>query len=252
MPEMNPQSAGENAGENQPQFNVVPPAAPPRVMTNSSLTKRQIADVGEVELNAKAAQAPIYSGPMEVNGIEAAFLTALLTDIKVVKGVGGQALEHSGSSEVATRDGLTAKKTLVGDLRKMQSSGRQLHQHTDPERMQEYLIGQDIVANRDTLKTSAETIINKTNAERGPGVDTNFIVKTTNDLATFEGKNAAQENESIAAQDMRADRESKVASIVQRGQTIKTAADRAWPYTNPANAGARRKFHLPENRPYVP
>lgn len=221
-------------------------------MTNSSLTKRQIADVGEVELNAKAAQAPIYSGPMEVNGIEAAFLTALLTDIKVVKGVGGQALEHSGSSEVATRDGLTAKKTLVGDLRKMQSSGRQLHQHTDPERMQEYLIGQDIVANRDTLKTSAETIINKTNAERGPGVDTNFIVKTTNDLATFEGKNAAQENESIAAQDMRADRESKVASIVQRGQTIKTAADRAWPYTNPANAGARRKFHLPENRPYVP
>ena len=252
MPATNPQSAGENAGENQPQLNVVPPAAPPRVVTNSSLTKRQRADVGEVELNAKEAQEPVYSGPMEGNGIAAAFLTTLLTDIKVVTEVGGEALGHTDSSEAATRDGLTAKKTLITDLRQMQSSGRQLHQHTNPEKMQAYLIGQNITTNRATLKTSAQTIINRTNAERGPGIDTSFIVKTTNDLAALEGKNAAQEDESIAAQNMRVDRESKVASIVQRGQTIKTAADRAWPYSNPANAGARRKFHLPENRPYVP
>ena len=129
---------------------------------------------------------------------------------------------------------------------------RQLHQHTNPEKMQDYLIGQKITVNRATLKTSAQVIINKTEAERGPGIDTEFIVKTTNDLAAFEGKNAAQLDESITAQNMRVEREAKVASIVERGQTIKTAADRAWPYTNPANAGSRRKFNLPENRPYVP
>ena len=252
MPTNNAAESGGNAGENQPQLNVVPPPEPSVKPVKSALTKEQAAAVTEVELNAKAAQQAPYAGPLEPNGITTAFLTALLADIKVVKEVGGVALAHTDSSEVATRDGRTAKKTLVTDLRQMQSSGRQLHQHTNPEKMQDYLIGQKITVNRATLKTSAQVIINKTEAERGPGIDTEFIVKTTNDLAAFEGKNAAQEDESIAAQNMRVDRESKVASIVERGQTIKTAADRAWPYSNPANAGARRKFHLPENRPYVP
>ena len=247
----NTQPAGENAGENQPQLNIVPPA-PSREVTKSVLTKRQIADVGEVELNAKGAQEPTYAGPLETNGIAAAFLTTLLADIKAVKEVGGEALGHTDNSEVATLDGERARLKLVEDLRRMQSSGRQLHQHTDPPKLKDYLIGENIVINRETLKTSAETIINKTNAERGPGIDTDFIVKTSNDLAAFATKNASQLNESVAAQDMRVEREEQVAGIVQRGQTLKTAADRAWPYTNPANAGARRKFHLPVNRPYVP
>lgn len=247
----NTQPAGENAGENQPQLNIVPPA-PSREVTKSVLTKRQIADVGEVELNAKGAQEPEYAGPLERNGIEAAFLTALLNDTKAVKEVGGEALGHTDNSEVATLEGERAKQTLLEDLRKMQSAGRQLHQHTNPPKLKDYLIGENIVINRETLKTSAETIINKSNAERGPGIDTDFIVKTTNDLAAFEAKNASQLNESVTAQDMRVQREQKVASIVRRGQTLKTAADRAWPYSNPASAGARRKFHLPANRPYVP
>lgn len=221
-------------------------------MTKSALTKRQSADVGEVELNAKGAQEATYVAELLKNGIATSFLTTLLDDIKAVREVGSLAVSHTDNSEAATLDGERAKQTLVEDLRRMQSSGRQLHQHTNPPKMKDYLIGQDIVINRETLRISAETIINKANAERGPGIDTDFIVKTRIDLEAFAGQNATQLNESISAQDLRVEREQRVASIVQRGQTIKTAADRAWPYSNPANAGARRKFHLPANRPYLP
>ena len=178
MPTNNAAESGGNAGENQPQLNVVPPPEPSVKPVKSALTKEQAAAVTEVELNAKAAQQAPYAGPLEPNGITTAFLTALLADIKVVKEVGGVALAHTDSSEVATRDGRTAKKTLVTDLRQMQSSGRQLHQHTNPEKMQDYLIGQKITVNRATLKTSAQVIINKTEAERGPGIDTEFIEKS--------------------------------------------------------------------------
>lgn len=252
MAASNTQSAGDNAGENQPQLNVMPPSAPTREVTKSALTKRQIADVGEVELNAKGAQEAAYAAELQKNGILAPFLVTLLADIKAVREVGGEALGHTDNSEAATLDGEQARQTLVEDLRKMQSAGRQLHQHTNPPKIKDYLIGKNIVANRETLKISAETIINKSNAERGPGIDTSFITKTRGDLTAFAAKNTAQLNESISAQDMRFEREQMVASIVQRGQTIKTAADRAWPYSNPANAGARRKFHLPVNRPYLP
>ena len=203
-------------------------------------------------LLAEGAQEPSYKDALERNGIAAGFLTALFADIKVVSGVAYGASKHSSNSQVATRDGESAKKALVADLRQIQDAGRQLHQHTTPEKLQDYLIGEDIVANRATLKSSAETLLNKTQEERGPGINTDFVIKTENDLVAFTGKNATQKNESITAQNMRRERDAKVASIVERGQTIKTAANRAWPYTNPDNAGARRKFGLPEKRPYVP
>ena len=251
MNSSNAQTSGGNAGENQPQISVVPPEKTRRV-THQPLTKAQRVSVDGVSLIAQAAQQAPYKDALERNGITAAFLTMLLADIKAVTDVAQVASGHSSNSQVATREGESAKKTLVADLRQIQDSGRQLHQHTTPEKLQDYLIGEDIAANRATLKSSAETLLNKTQEERGPGIDTDFVNKTTGDLAAFTGKNATQENESVTAQNMRKERDAKVNSIADRGITLKTAANRAWPYANPDNAGPRRKFKLPEKRPYAP
>ena len=48
----------------------------------------------------------------------------------------------------------------------------------------------------------------------------------------------------------RAERDAIIHEINDRRMEIQFAADAEWPYTEPANATARRAFHLPRSRPF--
>ena len=218
----------------------------------SKLDAQQSADIKQVVLRCLAAQKPDYAGPLEAKGIAPAFVTALLGRARAISNTDDDTLDHASDSQVATRTGQDAVRTLVTSLRDLQSSGRQLHQETHPEKLKDYLIGENITSSRAVLDRSAQTIINKSNDERGPGVNTDVIVRVQGELGAIGSANQTQEDERLTAQQMRLQTASEVGAIKADCRKILFAADRAWPHTNPANAAVRAKFQLPGNRTYAP
>ena len=183
---------------------------------------------------------------------EGPFVATLLGRARAISTTDDDTLNHASDSQVATRTGQDATRTLVTSLRGLQSSGRQLHQHSNPEKLKDYLIGENLAPNRAVLDRSAQAIINKSNTERGPGVNTDVISRVRGELAAIGSANETQQDERLAAQTMRTQTVATVEAIKADCRKILFAADRAWPHTNPANAAARLKFQLPRNRTYAP
>ena len=227
------------------------PEAPAR-RSPGQLDAEQSKEIKQVISRCLAAQKPAYAGKLASEGITAAFVTALLARARAISGTDDETLDHASDSQVATRTGRGAKKTLITSLRGLQQSGRQLHQETNPEKLKDYLIGQSITSSRAILDRSAQTIINKSEAERGPGVNTEVIVRVQGELAAIGTANEMQQDERLAAQEMRQQTANVVESIKGDCRKILFAADRAWPQTNAASAPARGKFQLPRHRTYAP
>ncbi len=245
-------SPAPDAGSNHssPDLSVVPPPLAKR--SPSDLNQAQVREVQRIILVCLAAQKPAYASALEAKGITAAFVVALLASARGLVGTECEVLDHESNSEVATHGGMLAKKTLITSLRGLQSAGRQLHLHTSPEKLKDYLVGNNITSSRAILDTSAQVIVGKANAERPPGVDTTLILRVQGEIATFTGANEAQGDEQVEAQDLRGERNTTVKSVKAGGQIILIAADRAWPSSDRQNAGVRRKFHLPAHRTYAP
>lgn len=252
-PANNPQPAPapENTGGNTPpELSIVPPPTTKR--SPGQLNKSQAREVEGVAALARAAQQREAAAQLQAKGLDPAFVAALLNDCTAATGKGTVAMDHDTNSEVSTREAEAARKTLVDSLCDLQSAGRQLHQHTSPEKLKDYLVGDNLTQSQEILAQSAQTIVNKANAERPPSVDTDVIVRVQGEIGKVSQAKQEQEGESATAQTMRAERDALVEAIKQRGQQIKLGADRAWPPGNPANAGMRRKFRLPANRRYAP
>ena len=64
-------------------------------------------------------------------------------------------------------------------LRNIQSIARTNYEGSNPQLVKDYLVGEDIVANRPVIEGAAATIINRANADRPGGIDTDFIVRVT-------------------------------------------------------------------------
>ena len=245
-------SPAPDAGVNNstPSLSVVPPPKPKR--SPSDLNQAQVREVKRIILVCLAAQKPAYANALGAKGITPAFVVALLASAHGLVGTECEVLDHESNSEVATHDGLSAKKILITSLRDLQSAGRQLHQHASPEKLKDYLVGNNITKSRAILDTAAQVIVGKANAERPPGVDTTLILRVQGELVAFTGANESQGDEQLEAQDLRTERNATVKAVKADGQLILIAADRVWPSSNRSHAGVRRKFQLPANRPYVP
>ena len=247
------QPSPDAGGNSQPGTNVTPGQQPEQSgREKSRLDAQQSADIKQVVLRCLAAQKSEYAGPLQAKGIAPAFVATLLGRARGISNTDDETLDHASDSQVATRTGQDAVRTLVTSLRDLQSSGRQLHQESNPEKLKDYLIGEDITSSRATLDRSALTIINKAGSERGPGVNTDVLVRVQGELGAIGSANQMQEDERLAAQRMRGETETTVEAIKADCRQILFAADRAWPHTNPANAAVRAKFQLPRNRVYAP
>jgi len=244
-PQPSPEAGGQPASTSNSE-------AQQRRRAPGKLDAQQSADIKQVILRCLAAQKPEYAGPLAAEGITAAFVTGLLSRARAISNSDDDTLDHASDSQVATRSGKDAKRTLITSLRGLQQSGRQLHQDSNPEKLADYLIGEDITSSRAVLDRSAQALINKAGQERGPGVNTDVIVRVQNELGAIGTANQTQEDERLAAQAMRQATANEVEAIKADCRKILFAADRAWPHTKPTSAPARAKFQLPRNRTYAP
>lgn len=249
LPESNP-------GGNTPNLNVVPPpeaaaetpAETPR--ERGEFNKEVEAELSKANELCTAAQKAEYAGPLATRGIDAAFVTALVNLILSCGQKSQGAVGCDSAAKDATQSEATAAEELVSSLQTIQGAARLKHLPERPAMLDGYLVGERLDPSRPVLERSAQTLIDKANAERPGGLDTAFIetVKTQRTAYVGHGTSAGGE-ESKGAQD-RATRDDLLKDIIAKRKKIQYAADTLWPSKKPASVQARKDFKLPLNRPY--
>jgi hypothetical protein len=140
-------------------------------------------------------------------------------------------------------------------------------------RLQGYFIGDRLTGNAAVLHQIAFSISELVTPKTGTDLDTatdrlpGITLEDVNRLRAFIGlpEAGAVEPESSSSSSSSstegglvepdtvadtAERDRMIGEINDRRMEVQFAADAAWPYTNPANAEARRAFHLPRARPF--
>ena len=240
-----------------PELHVVPSppaAAAPEVAAKKhpgKLNKRQLTEIEQLDLLIPICREAGAVAPLAARNVNAAFLAAAEGRIALARTISTTAVTCTVLAKVATQGAGEAKDELMKSLRTFQNAARVEYQETDPTQLDRYLVGERIDQSRPILEQSGQTIISSTNTDRPPSIDTEMIVQATVKLAAYANSPVPQADERAAAKAARATRDQLVREIIDDRQKIQTAADSAWPYTTPANAGMRLKFRLPANRPYV-
>lgn len=232
-----------------PELQLVPPPAPKR--HPGALNKAELVQVERLEVLIPLARAADAAGPLGERGITPQFLTDAEGRINTVRSASTTAVNCTVLGKAATQGSDTARDKLMESLRTFQQAARLKYEQSDPVQLERYLIGERIDQSRPILTQSGQTIINNTNQDRPPSIDTSMIVAATGKLTTYENTPTPQALEKAAAKQARADRNALIAQIIDDRQRIQMAAESAWPHTNRANEGMRLQFRLPANRPYV-
>lgn len=234
-----------------PQLTVVPPPEPAARRPRSVLNRAQLRELDLAQGVATAAQREAYVAPLRTRQIEPAFVTQLLADIAAAHRLNTAVLESVVGGQIATQAGVATGEKLTGGLRRIQTAARQQYLHSDPLKLKEYLVGENIKVSRPVLEQSSQTLLDKAGAERPAGLDTSFLQQVEGERAAYVQTDTTQAGEVSDARQERARRAALVESIKQRRQKLQLAAEFLWPSTDAANAGARQEFGLPVNRPYV-
>lgn len=235
--------APESGANPTSNLTVLPVPTPKRVLL--ALNKRQSATLTLANVLCVEAQKVDAAGVLDAHGIEAPFITTLLADITAARTRATNGVVCTGGAEAATAVEGVKKNTLMKSLRQVQSAAKQLHQFNQPARLHDYLVGQPIAQSRPILEQASQTILAKANAERPPGIDTNFIVRADVERAQYVQSKVPQLDEQAQAKLERALRDQLVDSIKERTKQIQFAADSAWPVRVPENEGFRKRFRLP-------
>ena len=239
-----------NPSPSTPPLQVMPAPAPRR--HRGALNKKELAQVERLEVLIPLARAAGAAGPLGDRGVTPQFLTGAENRITTARATSTTAVNCTVFGKAATQGCDTAKEELMESLRAFQQAARLEFEQTNPVQLERYLIGQRIDQSRPILTQSGQTIIDNTNQDRPPSIDTSMITLAESKLTTYENTPTPQAQEKAAAKQARANRKALVAQITDDRQKIQMAAESAWPHTNPANTGKRLEFRLPANRPYVP
>lgn len=240
-----PSDAGANP---QPNLTVLPDPTPKR-RSPFELNRAQAVELNKAGVICLVAQKSAYATKLADHGITAAFVTTLLTDITTARTRSITAVQATDGKESATSAQDVCAVKLLRGLRVIQIAARQKYLFTDPARLGDYYIGQRIDESRAVLDLSSQAIIAKATTDTLPGITGPFIASVETDRLEWKDCTATQAAQQAAATTQRSERNTLVDSIQQRRIELQFAADAAWPWNDPENAGIRREFKLPRHRP---
>jgi len=149
------------------------------------------------------------------------------------------------------------ERVLVIALQGIQSAAKQLHKMlaedddaTTNFPLDGYLIGERLNVSRADLLQNAEALIAKATADKLPGYDDPADIKAVQDaLIAYRGSETESDNADSDQVSDTTSRDKLMKTINTRRSATQHAADAIWPYTDEANAGQRKAFELPQNRP---
>jgi hypothetical protein len=143
-----------------------------------------------------------------------------------------------------------AERELLTDIRSVQAAAKQKYARTQPEVLNDYLVGTDVTESREVLEQSSQSLLNKLGSERPPGVDTEFIARMENNRRAYVGINVTQGTQGLDAEREQDKRDQFVEDLKDARVEIQYAIDAEYPPTKPEHAAVRRLFDLPANRPF--
>jgi hypothetical protein len=209
--------------------------------------QKELTNTAEV---CAAALKPEHAAALATGGISNDFVIALVNDIAKAGEKVQAAVQSTNARKAATRAQAEAEQKLVDSLRAIQAAARQKHLPSNPEALGNYHVGQDINQSRPLLEAYSQNVIHQAEEERPPGVNTEVVVRLTNERAAYVQAGEAQSAEVSKGKQGRAERDALVKDIIARRKKIQYASDRIWPAGKPESAQARSDFKLPANRPY--
>ena len=242
--------APDSGGNSQPQPNlsIVPEKRKRR--SPSELNQGELKEVNFADSLRVVCLKPEVAPIMLKNKIPAAFLTALDDKIKQAISRSNAAKTCSSAKKGATAAERSAQETLLNSLSTLQSAARTAFAESDPARLDNYLVGEDIGESLERTKADSESIINAANADRPGSVDTEFIVRVTGEREIFINQQGKQKTELGKGKQERQLRKDLVEAIKADRKTVQRAADTAWPHYKSTSAEMRSLFKLPKDRPY--
>jgi hypothetical protein len=219
---------------------------PPR--TRGVLNKDQLADLNKAGNVVRAAQKEGRPAALAERDITDADIKALDDAVKAATTKAGAAVDNTAGKQQATAAETGAQNTLIAAIADVQKAAKQKYVGDKPA-LAAYYVGQDLRRNRPLLETASQAILDKLATDKLPGIKDAQIAALTAARQAYVQADAAQAGEQSDATTARKELEAMLADILKKRMAIQYAADAVWPHTTPTNAGIRREFELPADRP---
>lgn len=206
--------------------------------------RRDATKAGQV---AMQAQLPEHIQLLSDNGAPPIVAVEILALVEQALGRGDDAVEDTVGKEVVTTDEAAIAEAIVALLKDIQTAAKIKHRNTDKKRLKLYRIGSKtrLDNSRPDLEANTKTILDLAEQDNLANVGPAKIATGRALLEQYKQKNVAQTGAQAEATTARLDVKTLRALLNSKRGDIQLAADRAWPYTNPASAPYRRKFQIP-------
>ncbi len=188
--------------------------------------------------------------PSEADVTEAG-IRATLDLCAQARGLAASAVGATGDKRRSSRAEDDAETTLLTLIRFFQARARQKHFFTNPTRLREYGVGEDIDVSRAVLEQYGQAIYEKTAADSLPRVTAAKRAELRAALTAYQAAQTTQTTATGTAGGQRFDRDALVRESTAGRMKLQFAADAEWPHTDPANHSIRRQFQLPATRPFL-
>jgi hypothetical protein len=214
------------------------------------LDKHQLAEISKTStlygvVNGDPA---IFDKIKDDQVITAAFMTGLGGDLQSIGQYTGGAAQAAVEGKLKTSAEDTAKSALLGQIHYIQSKAK-LKYAANKGVLPEYGIGDNLDISRPALETAAGNILNKLKTDTLPKITAQHGTDLQAALAAYKQTKADQAGEKGDATTLRTQLTVQVESLAARRRQLQHAVDGEYPFTDAANAGMRRKFDLPVDRP---
>jgi hypothetical protein len=230
-----------------------PAPAPAAKKHHGLLNKAQLAEISYTNTIYGVANSDpaILAQISDADIITPAFMTTLGNDLQTI----GQ---YTGGTTVATVEGTLktsaediARNALLGKIHYIQSKAK-LKYVANHGVLPEYGVGTNLDASRATLETAADSIGNKLKTDTLPKITAQHAADLKATADAYKKTKVDQKDQQGDAITLRVQLAAMVDSLAVRRRQLQHAADGEYPWTDPANAGMRKKFDLPSDRPLNP
>lgn len=232
-----------------------PAPAPKTAPKRGEINQSWLAEFSTAEAILAAAKPADRATTLAAGGIDAAKISALTAAIAAARTLAGKAVQNTSGKRIITGTEDELKTELLQLIQTVQTRARQKYDATEPARLKDYAIGQQISNSRSLLEQAGTNILLKLTGDSAavppdalPGITPAKIADLQTALDDYKDVQGDQTGAQSDATTARKQVETAVADIVAKRREIQFAADAEWPHSDPAHAGIRVEFQLPPDR----
>jgi hypothetical protein len=214
------------------------------------LNKSQLAEISYANIIYGVANSDpaILTQIGDTDIITPAFMTTLGSDLESIGQYTGGTTQATVEGGLKTTAEDTARTVLLAKIHYIQSKAK-IKYAGNHGVLPEYSVGTNIDASRAVLETAADNVFNKLKTDTLPKITAQHSTDLKAASDTYKQTKVDQKGQQGDAITLRNQLATMVDSLALRRRQLQNAADGEYPFTDPANAGMRKKFDLPADRP---